>query len=523
MGLEANNFLYETLLQEVQRRAAANDPQLLSLLEETAAAAHWDHPGRFADGALENILLRIGRELPPAEPREPFPGIGSRGKKSRTLHVVSELGSIGGHSRILTKWIQRDPSSAHAIVITRQMKAPPDFLVKIWEEREAPFMHLNPGNSLLDGARRLRKLAAGFDRVILHHRPNDSIPVLAFARPGGCPVAMFNHAHFWFSFGSTVSDVIINTMPYFQGLTRRHRFPRHTALLLGSSGLEAMHGTVIDKAAAKEQIGFPPNRPVAVTIGWEHYFKPMGDYDFFRTAAKLLERHSELHLLMIGVPENSALVPTRLRQTGRVHLLGPVSDPGRYYRAADLSLECFPMSSLGGFGETVAYGEAFPVPTYGPGENVLRQNQRVLARHFVRAETEEAYLDFIATLLTDLGSARAKAAELRKFIIDDDAIFGDQFAELYRQIDALPHQPREIPATECCREPDNHLLAALGDARLGRHFDRLLPAPRACLAHARAARRGHEPPHEAAARIARVLLRWGRRAPRPATIPLAAK
>ena len=60
MGLEANNFLYESLLKEVRRLRKKNSERLLSFIEDTANRAYSSHPGRFADGALENILLEAG-------------------------------------------------------------------------------------------------------------------------------------------------------------------------------------------------------------------------------------------------------------------------------------------------------------------------------------------------------------------------------------------------------------------------------------------------------------------------------
>ena len=110
MGLGANSFYYEALLKELHRLHDRNDPRTLEFLEHVANFAWTHHPGRFADGALENIAFRRGLELfkPPGDGH-----IGPRHAEdlSRTLHVASSVYSSGGHSRVLTKWIQRDLSS----------------------------------------------------------------------------------------------------------------------------------------------------------------------------------------------------------------------------------------------------------------------------------------------------------------------------------------------------------------------------------------------------------------------------
>ena len=165
------------------------------------------------------------------------------------------------------------------------------------------------------------------------------------------------------------------------------------------------------------------------------------------------------------------------------------------------------MSSMGGFCETVAYGEAFPVPIYGRGENILRLNQRIFDQRSRRAETEEQYLSDICALLEPKSSAREIAAGLRKVVIEEDAVFGEQFAALYAQIDALKHAPGEIPATECCDDEDNRLLASLDHPPIGDIFEQLLPLRPAILAHAQAVARRHESIYEAAGRIGRHFLR----------------
>lgn len=498
--LDRNNFLYETLLARLRalQRRPGND--LLPFVEQVAKAAFSHHPGRFADGALENIPLRIGRKI--NHGILPDPGLGAPGAhlaRSRTLHVASEVHLTGGHTRVLAAWVQRDLSSNHAIVLTRQPVKVPQFLHDVSKERSCPLILLRPEDSIEARASQIKSLATRFERVILHSHPDDVIPVLAFAQPGGCPVAMFNHAHFSFSFGPTVSDLIINTLPYYQGITRRHRFARHTALLTGPVGSVAgSFQHMIDKPAARAALDLPPDSPVAMTIGHEHYFSPGNGYNFFQTLERLLTRQQKLQFLVVGVREASPLVPAQLRSMKRLRLLGPVGDPTPFYRAADLCLESFPMPSLGALVGSVLHGEAFPVPVYGPGESILRVN--ILDYEF-RPPTEDDYLNYICDLLAKRDEARRKAACIRSGLIERCARFPEQFLSLYQQIDSLKHTPMEIPETKCCVEEDSRALASLGDLDVGLELDRLLPVCPALLAHLRAAVSGYAGKRDSARRI----------------------
>jgi hypothetical protein len=382
--------------------------------------------------------------------------------------------------------------SSPALVLTRQTDPVPDFLAKIWADRGTAVTLLNPQDSIVNRGRQLKSLSAGFDRVILHHHPDDAVPVIAFAKAGGCPVAMFNHAHFWFSLGSTVSDVTINTTRYFQGLTRTGRFPKDQALLAGSGGLEPLRWSEIEKRDAKAALGLPADRPVAMSIGQEPYYLPIEGYDFFKTAGKLLEMLPELYLVVVGVREASQVVPDALRKNGRLLLTGPVADAKPYYQAADVCLESFPWPSLGALIESVAYGEAFPVQAYGVGEHVLRRTHDLLATHAERAKDEEEYLSYIRSLINSGASTRERAAVLRKMLIARDEAFGEQFTSLYRQIDAATHEPSTIPETQCCREYDHQLLASPLAINVGREIETLLPMGPAFSAHIRATFGGYE-------------------------------
>lgn len=507
--LSANDFAYQRLRREMDRLRLRRDPKLLPFIEETARFASTFHSGRLADGALENPLLEIGRAMAEDAPVavEEIPLAASAA--TRTLHVASALYATGGHSRILAKWVQRDLSSAHAIVVTRQDGELPEFLTSIAAERGTPIRMLERSATILERARQLRALSRGFDRVILHQHPDDAIPVIAYAAPGGCPVAMFNHAHFWFSLGSSVADMVVNTTPYFRRLTDNQRFARTTDLLHGPPGLNRLRWTDVDKRQAKQRLGLRPDGPVAMTIGHEAYYTASRGVDFFATLAKLLSAHPDLQMLVVGVREDSALMPSSLRDTGRVRLVGPVPDPHPYYEAADICLESFPMPSLGALIEAPAYGQAFPVPAFAEAESPLHVNQREIADIAVRQRTEAEYLRYVGELLASREATLERAGELRRRIIRNDEQFGDQFAPIYDRLARLGHEPRMLPRADCAAAPENLVLASLTNPSAFRiTFDALpLPLPELVAAHVSALTRGHQRPRAAAIGVTRALAR----------------
>ncbi len=503
--LQINDFGYQLLRNNLKRLRSQGDPNLLRHVEEIARYAWTAHPGRFADGLVEDILLEAGRALEKGPPSPPLPVL--VGGETRTLHVASELYVTGGHSRVLAKWIQRDLGSSHDVVVTRQGGPIPKYLLEIANERSAKITLLNSSDSISRRAQILRSISSIYDRVILHHHPDDAVPVLAYAISTGCPVAMFNHAHFSYSLGSSVADVIINTMPYFQKITKQYRFPQACALLEGPLGLDRLHWQDVNKCRAKERIGLPHNSQVIMTIGAEGYFAPSGKVNFFVTLEKILKRKENIHIIIVGVAKDSVLVPSVIRDSKRVMLVGPVADPRPYYEASDICLESFPMPSLGALTEAVAYGEAFPVPAFADTENPLRVNQQRVSSIAVRQRTEADYIDYIISLLDNQTKTREKATTLRQMLIRDDECFGNQFKAIYETLGCAGHNPRQVPVTDCAVTSENIVLASRTNPAALRDVIAKLPIVDSIGAHIRAVALGHEHIGKAVSYLARDLAR----------------
>jgi hypothetical protein len=480
--LLANSFLYEACLDWVKSFNAKPEP-CVDAIAIAALHARYYHAGRFADGALENWALRLGSDecLQVASNKTTL-DLNPR-RESRTLHVVTEVYPIGGHTRVLAKWVLRDTSSDHGVVLTQQRGPLPEFFEYAIAKAGGALLCLSPTESAMSRASQLRSLSKEFDRVVLHSHPNDPVPILAFASADLPPVAMFNHAHFGFSLGTTVSDVVVNTLEYYENVSRKFRYARRTTRLTTLAGLTDLTKGVMDKESAKAQLGFDSSARLVMTMGHESCFRPIVGYNFFQTASKLLKTIPGIHLLIVGVPLNQSLVPSELvpeelRDESRCHFIGPVIDPERYYRAADICLESFPMPSMGAFLESVAYGEAFPVPVYGEGESILRPQLSPWLDGTYRPRDERDYIDYIARLVSDLPAAREHAHQLRLSMVQFDEDFGASLRKLNQAIDTMRHAPAEIPSSGMIDSYDSRMLAELMPLNLLTKIYELIPLDR---------------------------------------------
>jgi len=133
--------------------------------------------------------------------------------------------------------------------------------------------------------------------------------------------------------------------------------------------------------------------------------------------------------------------------------------------------------------DSVAYGEAFPVPVYGPGESILRITQTPLLEVPYRPPNEPEYVDFVRTLLLDLPAARQRAREWRLVIKDFYDNCDSRLSEKNALLDSLTHEPRALPIASTSDSRDSQLLAQLHPSSLSQKINDLLPLGRAVRFH----------------------------------------
>src|ERR1051326_3583945 len=125
--VQQNLARYERLLAIAEWYAARNKYDLAAAWSALAAdQAGNRHPGVFVDQRLERLLARVGMALPSPLSSDPpdrhhWP--------RRILHVLTEAHAIGGHTRLVWRWIQADGVRQHCVLLTRQRGNLPEPLV----------------------------------------------------------------------------------------------------------------------------------------------------------------------------------------------------------------------------------------------------------------------------------------------------------------------------------------------------------------------------------------------------------
>ncbi|MGH9160195.1 MAG: glycosyltransferase [Vicinamibacteraceae bacterium] len=468
--LAANSEAYEWLVTKVQRLGRARNAD--AVLETVASAARFAaifHPGRFVDGAIENVALSIGSELGALvfDGTLPLP-TACRDNRRRVLHVASHVSALGGHSRMLHYWMKHDRSSRHSLVVTNQQQAS----TPAWLRDAA--RDSGGDVTVLPDAWRVRQKAAWLREaakrtaslVVLHHDPFDVVPTVAFARHEGPPVALLNHADHLFWLGATVSDVVISLRRAGAEHASNRRFAASNVVLPVPLADPARQVT---RQHARHILGIPEDQVVLLSVGRAEKYWPCGPYDFVATAGRLLDRAPRAHLYVVG--ESLPGITPHLRSPvhERLHFVGSVEDPSMYRAAADVYLETFPFGSQTALLEAAL--NALPVVSaYAPLFPLLVANDDAVHERVANPQSEQEYIERVVELARNAEQRSAVGNTLRQCLLAGNVGEGwlDRLGQAYQLTDSATHQPRTIPISSC-RTTDSDIALSMwhvvGDGR----------------------------------------------------------
>jgi hypothetical protein len=459
--------LYDTLVQEAVDtfEQAGNRPgQLEYCLNKVEGIAQFGwtiHPGRYADGALENIAVKIGQQLSVLHlhPHEGHIPSLKRKKDTHTryvLHIATNLPATGGHGRTLYGWLQQDADSCHAVVLTEQSaETVPAFISDAIAASGGEIISLGPIASRLNRAKILRDLTKNWaDVVILRTDPRDPVPVCAFSEEHLPPIGLFNHADHTFWLGSAVADTIIDFRTYGSRISKSRRQAQNSHLL----PLPIVPFTCPPtRQQARQDLKMDDEMLVITTMGAFYKYIPSETYHFFHTMQHILNRTRNAVLYTIGMTRDQIapyLDPTLPHD--RIVCLGLLDDPTQYLVSSDLYVEGFPYNSLAALLDTIIL-DVCPVLMYNPTPQLCTAEVLGLENLVSHPADEAEYIKLVTHLLnepderTELG--RRCGAYIRSH--HQGAGWRTQLETIYAYLEQTVHTPRLLQSAACLYETDD--------------------------------------------------------------------
>ncbi|MFA5179806.1 MAG: hypothetical protein WC405_00675 [Syntrophales bacterium] len=456
--LYVNNFIYNYVLKEKIIKVADNvsDEELLKKIVKLTSFASRNHPGYFSDGRLENIIFEIGQRIQitgddTGDIMLEVKSFISCQKKNINLIIATEIYDTGGHTRVIDSFFKRDMDHAYILVLTNQSQEIPQWFIKGDDGYHRKIIQLNRNEGFIEKAATIRNIASYFDRVFLFTHPDDVIPVLAFSVANLPPILIDNHAHFWFWLGSSIGDIIFSHIDYMDKIAVERRFAKlsfHLPIPINNPTNIDFKKEGIDKREAKQKIGVPADSYCLLSMGSEDKFYPTDTYNFFLTINRIAENFSDVYIVIVGINklENYYRQFISPQTKGRIIFVKPVTDPMPYYRAADIFLESFPLSSLGSLVESVVYGNACPLFAYGKDRGILNSNNIFDPRLIKKAQSENDYLQQLCQLIKNPPSRFQIVKEIQDSIIKIENNFENNLRIMISCINNVRHVPGKLPA-----------------------------------------------------------------------------
>ncbi|MBH8561052.1 glycosyltransferase family 4 protein [Nostoc sp. CENA67] len=361
------------------------------------------HSGIFASPELEQVLLMIGQKAIRSK-HYSSKSTSLPGKIKHVLHVTTGVWGIGGHSRLLWRWIQQDNERVHSVVLTRQSltDTPKLFRDAVLNSHGKVYVLEETVGSFVSWAKRLREIAASMDMVVLH-TIQDIIPVIAFANKEQSPPVIFvNHADERIWMGVGISDVVANLRESGMRLSleRRGIEPERNALL---PIILNPISRKLSRAEAKRQLGLFEDSIVLLSIARADKYKTIDGISFADAHVTLLKQHEQAVLLVIG-PGDSEDWSGAIEQTqGRIRVFGHTENTAVFYQAADIYVDSFPWISNTSLLEAGSYG--VPLVTRYPYTSsaceIFGADMPGLTGNLIRVQNLKEYTAVLSHLVED--------------------------------------------------------------------------------------------------------------------------
>ena len=336
--IEQNKKNFDFLLRNISNE---NEEKLNINIAQYALTYATDNCcGIFYSRKLENFFTDLGRKYscPVSEEYD----------SNTYLHVMTTTYLVGGHTRVVERWIKdADENQRHSVILIKQEGEIPLTLKDNIKQKNGELYLIENGKNLIDKALTLRKIASKYEYVILHTHMDDPTATVAFSHESfHRPVIFFNHADHIFWIGKNVADIIAD-INIKKSITETRRNIKNRLKL--PIPVENKKKIIKDKVQSRKKLGISPDAKVIVTSGSAYKYKRVfNDTKFYDLIEKILKKIDKVNVFVIGPNKHDQhWSEIKTKYNGKIWVLGTLPyDKGYtdYLSAADLCLDSYPFN-----------------------------------------------------------------------------------------------------------------------------------------------------------------------------------
>ena len=240
----------------------------------------------YSSPAIEQILLRISEGIKCSISAKET-------NKTSYLHVMTKAYKVGGHTRVIERWIEwGDQSEIHSVLTTEMsIERWPERLKLAVAKKSGQTYSLASEASFVGKACKLRQIASQYSVIILHTHMHDISPVLAFGTPEfKRPVLLYNHADHRFWLGLSIADRILETRSWGKKVTSIKRGVQCSEILgiPVDSNIKFLKRTKEQIIQARKKLNLPLDVKIIFSCGGTDKYKGESEQSFLRVIDALL-------------------------------------------------------------------------------------------------------------------------------------------------------------------------------------------------------------------------------------------
>ncbi|HIK06631.1 MAG TPA: glycosyl transferase family 1 [Trichormus sp. M33_DOE_039] len=404
--IQQNFKEFRSLVVQAKDYVVRGEYTMAAVYAEMAALyAMGKHCGLFVSPEIERILIEVGQKAIKSN-SSPSKSLSLCRTPRNVLHVATKVLNIGGHSRMIWRWIQQDTGSSHSVVLTRQAlrKVPKDLREAVIKSNGKIYVLNTRFDGLISCSKRLREIAVGADLIVLHTSNEDVIPIIAFANKEQSPPILFlNHSDHMFWLGASISDIVINLCESGMSLAHTRRGIEADRNVLLPIILEPTQ-RILSRAEAKKKIGIAEDTILLLSIARSEKYRTIDKITFADAHLPLLEQYKQAILVVIGPGNGDEDWSSAIQKTqGRIQVLAETEDTALFYQAADIYVDSFPVPSPTSLLEAGSYGLSLVSQYPYPSDvcKILAVDVPGLTDNLLLATNLNEYTDILSNLIND--------------------------------------------------------------------------------------------------------------------------
>ncbi len=352
--LKSNRALFLLLESLIEKISFL--PLKRAIARRAIRLAVWSSTGRFSSPVIERVYLELADRV-----RSENAGVDY--EPDSTLHVLTECYGVGGHSKVVERWISNsDSSEKHSVVfIAQKRKDIPQRFFECVNNKTGQVFCLSEINGELNRARCLRVIASRFERVVLHTHMYDTTPLIAFGTDDfKRPIILYNHADHLFWLGGSIADRVAETRSWGKSFSSSRRgIDDSFVLSIPPCNTLLKELELASKLNSKESFNI-------LTVGSPHKYTNIDDENFSLFIKIILAEFPHVTFTIVG-PTSKDIDLSEVENSiiaKRIRFLGIISNNflQTEFRKSDLVIDSFPMSGGTALGEAITIGA--PVLAY---------------------------------------------------------------------------------------------------------------------------------------------------------------